>query len=357
MIEEKEMSNNLTNFTLAGLPATPDKLLEFILLSRAKVAGFRSLLAGLDRDGASDTYQRTLAEAQIVAENALWAEARLGEVLAKSSHAGTFRKGGEKTLPDNITKKQSHHAQQLAKHPDFIVQAVASAKARGDLPTRRDVIAATRQAAEGTRKANLERSVDIELPAGIYHGDFYELSRDIPDDSIDLIFTDPPYDADSVPLYEKAAEVAARILKPGGSFVAYSGVKHQADVVVACRKYLIYWWTCIVVHEGGDQLLQKLGIRCGWKPMVWFVKQTRGDVQNVISDIVRGNREKDVHEWQQSVIEARYFIERLSFPDSYVVDFFLGSGTTAVAAKELGRRFIGYEIDAGTIEAAVKRLA
>ena len=219
-------------------------------------------------------------------------------------------------------------------------------------------IAETRKAGEDKRKADLERPVDIELPDGIIHGDFYELSRSIPGDSVDLIFTDPPYDADSIYLYEQAAEVAARILKPGGSFVAYSGEKYLFDVLGACRKHLVYWWTCAVIHhEGGDQLLAKLGARCGWKPLVWYVKGTRGDVQNIVSDTIHSVIQKDDHEWQQSTVEARYFIQKLCTKDGCVVDFFLGSGTTAVAAAELGRRFIGYEINAATIERAARRIA
>src|SRR5205814_2191015 len=47
-------------------------------------------------------------------------------------------------------------------------------------------------------------------------GDAQLLSTHIPDNSIDLIFTDPPYDRDSLSLYEWLAEFAARALKPGG---------------------------------------------------------------------------------------------------------------------------------------------
>ena len=44
-------------------------------------------------------------------------------------------------------------------------------------------------------------------------------------------------------------------------------------------------------------------------------------------------------------------------PGGLVLDPFLGSGTTAVAAIQTGRRFLGYEIDAGYCEIARKRIA
>jgi predicted methyltransferase len=95
--------------------------------------------------------------------------------------------------------------------------------------------------------------VSTTLPPGLHHGDFRELADQIADGSVQLVFTDPPYDKDSVDLYEDAARVARRILKPGGSFVAYSGQRHLLDVAAACSRHLDYWWTFAGVHEGTQQ--------------------------------------------------------------------------------------------------------
>ena len=168
---------------------------------------------------------------------------------------------------------------------------------------------------------------------------------------MDLVFTDPPYNKDSIDLYRKAAKTAARILKPGGSFIVYSGQKYLPEVYgLINQPALRYWWTFAGVHGGGNQMLQKLGIRCGWKPILWYVKGTRGDVSEVLLDVVSGNREKDQHEWQQSEAEALHFIEKLTFPDGLIVDFFMGGGTTKAAADKLGRRFVGFEIEIATAE-------
>lgn len=50
----------------------------------------------------------------------------------------------------------------------------------------------------------------------IYTGDARELAKAIPDGSIDLIFTDPPYPREFLPLYGWLAETAAQVLKPDG---------------------------------------------------------------------------------------------------------------------------------------------
>ncbi|HEX2369954.1 MAG TPA: site-specific DNA-methyltransferase [Acidimicrobiia bacterium] len=52
----------------------------------------------------------------------------------------------------------------------------------------------------------------------------------------------------------------------------------------------------------------------------------------------------------------RRFIELYTYQGDLVLDPFLGSGTTAVAAKLAGRHFVGYEIDPGYVEMAKQRI-
>lgn len=218
-------------------------------------------------------------------------------------------------------------------------------------------VAAKRKANEDARKAILETPADPKIEEGLHVGDFFELADRIEDDSVDLVFTDPPYDKSSVDLYRKAAKVAARILKPGGSFVAYTGQKYLPEVYgLINNPALRYWWTFAGVHAEGRQMLQRLGVRCGWKPILWYVKGTRGDVSKVLADVVTGAREKSHHEWQQAEAEALHFIEKLCPEGGLVVDFFLGGGTTAVAAQKLGRRWIGFEINQETAAKARSRI-
>lgn len=217
--------------------------------------------------------------------------------------------------------------------------------------------AAEKQLKERKHKDELQKQVDVLLPDGLHVGDFRELAAQIPDNSIELVFTDPPYDRDSLPLYADAARIAARILKPGGSFIAYTGQVNLPGVLVSCSEHLRYWWTIAGVHSGGANLMHKYGIRCGWKPLVWFVKGHRGDVQSIISDVVTGDREKTSHEWQQAEAEARYYIDKLSTPGGVVVDFFGGGGTTMAAAVSLARRCIMFEINPVSAEKIAKRLA
>jgi DNA modification methylase len=52
----------------------------------------------------------------------------------------------------------------------------------------------------------------------------------------------------------------------------------------------------------------------------------------------------------------RRLIELFSFAGDVVLDPFMGSGSTAVAAVSTGRRFVGYEIDAGYVDLARERV-
>jgi 16S rRNA G966 N2-methylase RsmD len=150
---------------------------------------------------------------------------------------------------------------------------------------------------------------------GLYLGDFRKIGDNIPDASVDLIFTDPPYDRKAIELYDGLGEFAARVLRPGGSLIAYVGHIQLPDVLTDLSKHLRYWWTCGCFHAEAKARMTEYGIVAGWKPIVWFVKETRGDKQTFITDVVTGAREKSHHDWQQAVSEARYFIDLLTQTD------------------------------------------
>lgn len=262
------------------------------------------------------------------------------------------------TLKDiGISKNLSVMAQQLAAMPDAQFEQVKSKSAEISITRvmrdwREEKTAAKRETQKQSAIAN-RKSVD-----GLYHGDFREISSKIPDASVDLIFTDPPYDRKSIQLYDGLGEFAARVLRPGGSLITYVGQIQLPDAVADLAKHLRYWWTCSCYHSGPTLLrMNEYGIINGWKPMLWFVKETRGDKTTFVNDVATGTREKSHHEWQQSEAEARYFIELLTEQDGFVVDPFCGGGTTPVACIALGRKWAAFEIDEANLASASVRIA
>lgn len=188
-------------------------------------------------------------------------------------------------------------------------------------------------------------------------GDFRAILPSIPDGCVDLIFTDPPYDKETVPLYEDMAREAARILRPGGSLICYLGQYATAEVCGLMGKHLKFFWPLCCYHEGPGQVMAFWGIRVKWKPMLWFVNgANRFDTSAVIEDLIVSTKEKSSHPWQQSVKEARYYIEKLTPKGGLVLDPFCGGGTTAVAAKQAGRKWITCELDAEYASIATQRI-
>jgi predicted methyltransferase len=210
------------------------------------------------------------------------------------------------------------------------------------------------KAAERKKEAASAGVIDGDV---VRLGDFRTILPSIPDGCVDLIFTDPPYDKETVPLYEDMAREAARILRPGGSLICYLGQYATADVCRLVGNHLKFLWPLCCYHEGPGQVMAFWGIRVKWKPMLWFVNGgNRFDTSAVVEDLIVSIKEKSAHPWQQSVVEARYYIEKLTPSGGLVVDPFCGGGTTAVAAKMAGRKWITCELDSEYAAIATKRI-
>lgn len=213
--------------------------------------------------------------------------------------------------------------------PDAVIKAVRSEARSGRVEVTR---------AHAAENANPECD-------NIIVGNFIEACDSIPDDSVDLIFTDPPYDDGSVPLYGDLARIAARILKPGGSLIAYVGHHAMPNVLNLMTPHLRFWWTLAVHHNGNTARLPGKWVYVHWKPMLWFVKGGRRDNEFIADYIESKPTDKALHDWQQDTTEAAYYIEHLTMPGDTVLDPFCGSGTTVVAALSIGRKATGIEID------------
>lgn len=184
------------------------------------------------------------------------------------------------------------------------------------------------------------------------------MADDIPSESVDVIITDPPYPADYIDLFDTLGELAARVLKPGGSLIAMTGQLYLPRYLELLGKHLNYHWTLAYTTPGGQavQIWDK-EVNTFWKPLLWFVKDDRDGrwVSDVINTPVNAN-DKNHHHWGQGVDGMKSIVEKFSNPGDIILDPFLGGGTTGVAAKILKRKFIGVEIDGDVAETALKRI-
>ena len=182
-------------------------------------------------------------------------------------------------------------------------------------------------------------------------GDMKSLGENIADNSIDLIFTDPPYNEASLSLYADLARLADRVLKPGGSLITY--VDHYAlfkiNDLIRNNSELVYHWQIIVKHSGSKSRIHARHIWPYYKPLLWYYKPNvdgKLTIYQDVADLVESKAvSKDNHEWEQSTIEAERMIKPLTVEGNIILDPFMGSGTTGEAALKLNRRFIGIEVD------------
>lgn len=192
----------------------------------------------------------------------------------------------------------------------------------------------------------------------LLQGDFRQLSKTIPNESIELIFTDPPYAAEYVPLYIDLAVMAHNVLKEGGSLVTYVGHYAIPNVIeIMENANLTYWWPIAVVLSGSFARHYPRQVTIKWKPLLMFVKGDKLSTTDFLSDVIMSDTaSKVLHEWEQSMVEAKHIISRLTVEGQTVFDPMMGSGTTGAAAVQDDRKFIGIEIESDKFEIAKARI-
>ena len=203
---------------------------------------------------------------------------------------------------------------------------------------------------EGKKIDVKKLNIDLRL------GDFIEVLDDIPDNSIDLILTDPPYPIEFIDEWDKLGQFAKCKLKPNGFCISYSGHKNIYKVMEKMNKYLDYYWMMALIHTGHTQLITFNNIEANWKPILIYQKGFKKHDKNIV-DIIKGTgRNKDNHDWEQSMNELQQIIETFTYENELIVDPFAGSGTTLIISKNLKRNCIGAEVDKDTFNIAKKRI-
>lgn len=231
----------------------------------------------------------------------------------------------------------------------------------------------------------------------IYQGDCLELMKEIPDKSIDLILTDPPYginyysrqkkikwdrfkNDDNLKWVKKSFIELNRILKDNSHVYIFSGYKF-IDIFLNEFKKEFSFKNIIVIptrHSGG--VINDGHFRHSYEMVLYGHKGTRKFNKMRKHTVKRPNdpRQKNkylqlypdllsmfyanefnlkqLHPTQKDLNCIKHFIELSSNPNDIILDPFLGSGTTCVAAKLLNRHYLGFELESNYIDIARKRL-
>lgn len=205
-------------------------------------------------------------------------------------------------------------------------------------------------------------------------GDSYELIKDIPDNSVDCVYTDIPYlikggGGAKSPLSKRIAKVNNEYLKDINTGIDYCifeefiRIMKKVNCFIWCSKEQIY--DIITFFKRKNVFFEILvwtktnptpATNNVWLPDIEYCLYFRenGVILNdgyenkskwYSSPINKKDKDKYNHPTIKPIEVVKKHILHTTQPNDIVLDCFSGSGTTCVAAKELGRRFIGIEID------------
>ena len=218
--------------------------------------------------------------------------------------------------------------------------------------------------AQRARKSELHARL-VELADGVeagrgwtlFGGEFQQRLADLPDGTIDAIVTDPPYPAESLPLWGDLAKHAARLLKPQGLLIAQTGQIMLDEVIGLLNEHLEWGWVYDQPMPGQNSRIMGRHVFQTWKP--WLVYSNGAWPSGAIDwheDTTPESVAQKSCRWQQDAAPAAYLIENLTQPGDVVCDPFTGTGSYGEAALGLDREFIGCEADRGRFERSVERL-
>ena len=201
--------------------------------------------------------------------------------------------------------------------------------------------------------ADLGRFKTGPIGSGLYFGDAIDLMGELPDESIDSIFTDPPWSPDDLHLFMDTAEHAARILKPGGLCFAMTGKADLHSVMNMMDHFLEYHWMVIGWQPQSNLMFMPRRMMEKYRPAVIFSKG-KANTHKFVSDARPTTRDKRYHEWGQGKGFWTYYINILG--GDFILDPFCGGGTTAVVCKELGKQWLTFENTLTTHDIAEDRI-
>lgn len=192
----------------------------------------------------------------------------------------------------------------------------------------------------------------------VHHVDALTLLNGLPDGSVDAVITDPPYGAKIADWDEDIPPqaIVTECLRVSRGAVVWFGGRLTDDM----RKTLLYEPTperILIWHVTFSTVpYAESGVYYRWHPIYcWRLPNQRVIARDIIDCPLGGKSDG----WKHPATKPLPLMKRLvaAFGGETVCDPFTGSGTTLVAAQELGRHFIGCDISAEYVALANKRLA
>ena len=229
-------------------------------------------------------------------------------------------------------------------------------------------------------------------------GDCLERMKEIPDGSVDMVLTDPPYGTtackwDGVIDFDLMWLQLKRIIKPNGAIVLFGSEPFSSALRMSNIKQYKYDWVWDKVKTGNPLNAKIMPLNRTENIMVFIkgknfyypIKTPRDKPKssgNVAEGSVRcfqgvkqenkiytekyptnlltfsnANQKGKLHPTQKPVALLEYLIKTYTQENETILDFTMGSGSTGVACLNTSRKFIGIEMDEGYFDIAKDRIA
>lgn len=207
-------------------------------------------------------------------------------------------------------------------------------------------------------------------------GNCLEEMKKIPDKSIDLVLTDPPYGVNyeggatndkkreklindfDANIYQKIYPELYRVLKDDGSaYIFYaSGREDKVFSIPLFLQYEILIWYKTNASFGAANARYHQD----YEPFIYLRKKSgskwRGGKKERTVWCMKRNGVNYFHPTEKPLWLIKNMVKNSSDKDNLILDPFMGSGTTGVACQELGRNFIGIEINEKYFKIAERRI-
>lgn len=212
-----------------------------------------------------------------------------------------------------------------------------------------------------------ERVLSSEIPGDIVVGNCLDVMREMPGGCVDLVVTDPPYGigadkgvggfgisktdrhySDSWDNTRPCREAFTEILRIGKKTIIFGG-NFFADLLPLGTHWIVW-------DKKGEIKFQNPYSDC---ELLWtnIKKNTVKKYTFIQQGFITDSQDKRCHPTQKPSELLEILLRDYSGPGNLIFDPFMGSGTTAVAADRLGRRWFGCDISKEYVEMSLNRIS
>lgn len=221
----------------------------------------------------------------------------------------------------------------------------------------------------------------------ILNGDFLELVKQMKDESVDLIVTDPPYKVTARGNSGNSGGMLQKKLSMQGKIFKYNDIK-PIEYIPEFYRILKDGSHCyIMTNHVNLQEILNVATECGFKfikSLIWnkgnkimgqyymsqfeyilFFRKGKGkkinkcgtaDILDIPNKKTKDKDGKNIHDTEKPVELMKILIENSSLEGELVLDPFMGVGSAIMASKELNRSYLGIELDEHYFNIAKERI-